>query len=697
MSHTGHLELRVSCPDGFTTDTRLVWLAGGGSDDHAAALRGALEVVLRDLRRERVRWVVFDLSAMSDDAPVHALIRHFVPTAGSGRMVLLAGASHAFRRDVHARRTGQAEVQAFDTTADALAWLRRAHPDSAGGQPPVKVTADMVAALRRRTGAAIMTCRDALEHSNGNLDLAESWVLAHGYAAPKKHSGYGHAIPVTLPMEIPAASIDSDEPFTAGKIVVLDPEPIGAPMGGMLGASEMDLGGLVAIGGRGGGGGGIPGGAGMGGMGAGSGAGRVARSSSASHAPPEPEERARGITISTPANEVNDRLKSYDEARRLEPPPPPPPPPQPGSGQIMPPMVEPTPMPQQAMRDMEVAAMPATHSRKRGFKISLPSIPLPSLPDLSRGKKKSKLAASGKVSDKRERADEAPPKPKPAPANARSVIAHGRPRMTDGDTDKEIALDGLLQADLHVDDDITTGANTAPKLDLDLDQALGDLGLASAGSNMELVEVIRRMATVRYFSQMNPGRVFPLSVKFTKEKLQEWHTKAVSQVTGDEAIAVRADDPFLTVRPNFPGCHVSPAELTIDISAEETSAVFSVSPYAEGHMTDACVEMVYHDEIVQTIRTPMRIATQRLARMAATMSFLSPAYFMGLQAAGLDMTTQAKQGFPLLASVSSAVGGLTNLGLICGAVMLIAAGVFFWMKKPKASDPLYIFYNGPGG
>ncbi|MGE0430679.1 MAG: hypothetical protein AB7K09_05055 [Planctomycetota bacterium] len=218
----------------------------------------------------------------------------------------------------------------------------------------------------------------------------------------------------------------------------------------------------------------------------------------------------------------------------------------------------------------------------------------------------------------------------------------------------------------------------------------------SPPSTMELVEVIKRMATVRYFAQMNPGKVFPLSVKFTKEKLQEWRSRGVAQVSGDKAIEVTKDDPFVTVRPHFPGCHVTPAERRVDLTAEESEATFTVSPFARGNMKDACVQVLYQGAVAQTIATPTRITTQMLSRVTATASFLTPAYTLALQATGTDLTSQAKAGFPLIGGLVEQFG-LFNLGLIGGAILLVAAGLFFWWKMPKQSDPLYIFYNGPGG
>ena len=652
----GHLELRVNCPDGFTPDTRLVRLGADGGPEHAAALRGALEALLKELRRDKPRWVVFDLSAMVDDEPVRGLIRHFVPPRGSGRRVLLAGASAAFSREMHSRRTGQAEVEVFESAADALVWLRRTYPESCGGEAVVAVTAAMVSNLRRRTGAGIMTCRDALQLFNGDEDIAAEWIGQHGLAVTTRAGGLGHAIP--LPD--------------------LGPSVVGSTKSGTEAGYR------------------------------------------------DHEERERGITINNARPvEVEKKLAVYEEARRqalpsapaawptvlhssaparpMSPPPPPPPPPpadrissdvfasapmnQPSpapattvstampmpepepvepSPSMPPPLVEPAVM-------MEVAAAPK--SARRGMSISLPSIPMPSLPSFGRGKEKKRKSKSRASVAPAEKADMAPPRPKPAPPAERE----------EGDLLKAKGISG--------EDDPFGVADPNVMPDIDIDT----LTVTGGDSGMELVEIIKRMATVRYFSQMNPGKVFPLSVRFTKEKLQEWHTRAVSQVTGDEAIAVRADDPFLTVRPNFPGCHVSPAEQVVDLSAEESGATFSVSPYAAGWMKDAAVEMVYHDAIVQTIQTPFRITTQKLSRAAAALSFLSPAYMMGLQAAGLDPTSQAKQGFPLLANMANGVGGLTNLGLLCGAVMLTAAGIFYWMMKPKKSDPLYIFYNGPGG
>ena len=217
----------------------------------------------------------------------------------------------------------------------------------------------------------------------------------------------------------------------------------------------------------------------------------------------------------------------------------------------------------------------------------------------------------------------------------------------------------------------------------------------SKESKADVVETLRRMTTVRYFKRMNPLRSFPLRVRFSLSRHQQWEQSGVAQVSGKEAVAVRADNPVIDVRPHLPGCQVMPEQTTVDLRHEQIDTTFWITPLIATRVPDAHVELRYEGNVIQRIDTPCVVSTQFFARVSAVGAVCAPVLFNSLEAAKLDLKSQMEAGFPLVANLAAAVGGYPRLGYIACGALLIGAVLFWLWNRPRASSPLNVFYNGP--
>lgn len=201
-------------------------------------------------------------------------------------------------------------------------------------------------------------------------------------------------------------------------------------------------------------------------------------------------------------------------------------------------------------------------------------------------------------------------------------------------------------------------------------------------------ETLKRKSTVRYYSQMNPFKAYPMSVALSKESIKKVKLDHVVQTEGRKMIEVAKEKTEVSVHPCLSGCLVSPASITIDVTPEHATAEFWVTPVVEGDIS-GWVDIVYQGKTVDKIPLTTRSVKQTIAKVGAAGAVLSP-----LLSFVLDGLQWNMKGFGNM--LHQMQGASINLLLVGGVLMLlfVGTGVFFYLRnKPKEAEIIEKFFT----
>jgi hypothetical protein len=195
-------------------------------------------------------------------------------------------------------------------------------------------------------------------------------------------------------------------------------------------------------------------------------------------------------------------------------------------------------------------------------------------------------------------------------------------------------------------------------------------------------KVTERRATVRYYTRMNPDRMFPLLVILSAEQIQEV-VKAKVKQAASESFKVE-EGSVVEVEPVLPGCDCYPPRhpLAVEAAGPSTATIWVV-PKVLGRVQGARVLIRQGNRILAEVPLDIKVAKQTLAVACGLMSLAAPYMTMGLKSLKLDYESQKAEGFPLYQRVGSwLVESLRpewiGLGFLGLAVML-----YFWMRPRK--------------
>jgi hypothetical protein len=109
---------------------------------------------------------------------------------------------------------------------------------------------------------------------------------------------------------------------------------------------------------------------------------------------------------------------------------------------------------------------------------------------------------------------------------------------------------------------------------------------------------VERQATVRYYSRMNPDRVYPLLVAITREAVQQPKGQAFDQQGRSFAVAPNA---VVDVEPMLPGCDCYPPRQQARVGKDAVKLTFYVVPKVLGEVTAARVVVRHTNRILAEI------------------------------------------------------------------------------------------------
>jgi hypothetical protein len=206
-------------------------------------------------------------------------------------------------------------------------------------------------------------------------------------------------------------------------------------------------------------------------------------------------------------------------------------------------------------------------------------------------------------------------------------------------------------------------------------------GADGTGEHKALTE---RRATVRYYTRMNPDRMFPLLVILSREQIQEVVKKSVTQAAS-ESFKVE-EGSLVEVEPVLPGCDCYPPRhaLAVEANGPATATIWIV-PRVLGRIQGARVLIRQGDRVLAEVPLDIKVAKQTLAVACGLMSLAAPYMTMGLKSLQLDYESQKASGFPLYQQVGSWLVETMRPEWI-GLGFLGLAVVLYLLMRPRKRD-----------
>ena len=190
-------------------------------------------------------------------------------------------------------------------------------------------------------------------------------------------------------------------------------------------------------------------------------------------------------------------------------------------------------------------------------------------------------------------------------------------------------------------------------------------------------------ATVRYYSRMNPERVYPLLVLITRDLIEKVRKKGVDQRTSSP-FAVEADVP-VEIEPVLPGCDCYPPRVSARLGAGDLALTFRVVPHVLGKVDGAVVHVRQDHASLAEIELDVKVVKQTWAVLAGAATFLLPGLSAVMKHFGLDFETQSEQGFSLYVSLARLTfDHFSPLALT--AVLGAATALLWWLTRPRERD-----------
>ncbi len=221
-------------------------------------------------------------------------------------------------------------------------------------------------------------------------------------------------------------------------------------------------------------------------------------------------------------------------------------------------------------------------------------------------------------------------------------------------------------------------------LDEDVDEEEADILVRRRVSRAALEEPprqVERRATVRYYSRMNPERLFPLLVVLSRKSIQKVVKKAVKQA---ESAGFRVTEgSVVEVEPILPGCNVYPPREPVTIEKSVAQATFWVVPYVLGRVQHARVVVRQDGRVLAEVPLQVKVVKQTAAIVAGVLSLVLPYASKAAEHFGLDWTTQQQQGFALYWWLARAVLGVLRPEVLGLGLLLLTAALYLAMRPRK--------------
>jgi TatA/E family protein of Tat protein translocase len=203
-----------------------------------------------------------------------------------------------------------------------------------------------------------------------------------------------------------------------------------------------------------------------------------------------------------------------------------------------------------------------------------------------------------------------------------------------------------------------------------------------------LEELVKRRATVRYYSRMNPERVYPLLVLITRGQVARVHKRHTDQRTS-APFAVDLDAP-VEIEPVLPGCDCYPPRVVTRLGQGDLALTFRVVPHVLGQVDGAVVSIRQDHACLAEVALDVKVAKRTLVALSGAAAFLLPGLSAALKHFGLDFETQKEQGFSLYLAVAQLVFDRVSPLALTG-LLGVATALLWWLTRPRMRD---VFWDG---
>jgi hypothetical protein len=200
-------------------------------------------------------------------------------------------------------------------------------------------------------------------------------------------------------------------------------------------------------------------------------------------------------------------------------------------------------------------------------------------------------------------------------------------------------------------------------------------------SAIELKRTHTRPATVRYYSRMNPERVYPIQVVLSRQDIETaLHRHVQERITLAPTLTVDAP---VEIEPVFPGCAVDPPRLVTRIGPNDERFEFHVVPHVLGPVTGARLRIRQDYATLAEVELEARVAQRTMVLVVGLLALLLPLLSAALGHLRVDFTP--KEGWDVYVGVLNFVfGELTPVMLT--VILAGATGVLFWFTRPQTRE-----------
>jgi hypothetical protein len=194
---------------------------------------------------------------------------------------------------------------------------------------------------------------------------------------------------------------------------------------------------------------------------------------------------------------------------------------------------------------------------------------------------------------------------------------------------------------------------------------------------------VERQATVRYYQQMNPERMFPLLVVLSKKAVQEVVKRGVAQAAS-KRFRVEPDAP-VEVEPILPGCYCYPPKEQVAVDAGEAAVTFWVVPHVLGRVMHARVVIRQEGRVLAEVPLETRVVRQSMTVLVGALSLVLPFVLMVCKHFHLDFESQLADGFGVYAQAANWALHALSPEVLTGALLLATLAVYLWLR-PRRRD-----------
>ena len=190
------------------------------------------------------------------------------------------------------------------------------------------------------------------------------------------------------------------------------------------------------------------------------------------------------------------------------------------------------------------------------------------------------------------------------------------------------------------------------------------------------VQIIKRLSLVRYYSHMNYGKTYPMSIMLTK---------------GKKSVDENLKNSNIIIVPRFPGCQVTPEKISMDISLKKAVCEFWLTPKTVGSPQGAIpawIEVWSQGKAQEHFVTPFKIVRATWVFIFSLISFFFAIAGFVLDKVEYKIPTLQIQMQKMLEAAFQSLGGWKPLGVASGGFFLFFAIILYLFLREREAKPL---------